>query len=54
MSNKSALMAPDRTLVDITGNSSYIGGINVLFPGDFRQTFLVIAKELQRMRFAHA
>lgn len=44
MSNRAAVEALDRTLQDLTGNSSYMGGITVLFSGDFRQTLPVIAK----------
>lgn len=44
MSNKAAIEAVDRTLQDITGKSSFMGGITVLFSGDFRQTLPVIAK----------
>uniref|UniRef100_A0A8D8YMS1 ATP-dependent DNA helicase n=2 Tax=Cacopsylla melanoneura TaxID=428564 RepID=A0A8D8YMS1_9HEMI len=44
MSNKAAIEAVDRTLRDITGNNTPMGGITVLFSGDFRQTLPVVQK----------
>jgi len=44
MSNTAAVKALDRSLQDLTGNSSYMDDTTVLFSGDFRQTLPVIAK----------
>ena len=44
MSHRVSLEAVDRTLKDLRGNDSVMGGITVLFAGDFRQTLPVIPK----------
>ena len=44
MSHKQALEALDRTLQDLRGNQTVMGGVVVLLAGDFRQTLPVIPK----------
>ena len=44
MSNKKAYEAVDRTLQDIRGNSSIMGGVTVVLSGHFRQTLPVVPK----------
>ena len=44
MSHKHALEALDRTLQDLRGNKTLMGGVVVLLDGDFRQTLPVIPR----------
>jgi hypothetical protein len=44
MSHKAGLEALSRTLKDIRGNGGLMGGVTVLFVGDFRQTLPVIRR----------
>lgn len=44
MSHKHALEALDRTLQDLRGNQTLMGGVVVLLAGDFRQTLPVIPR----------
>ena len=44
MAHKKAFEALDKTLQDIRRNSNVMGGITVLFSGDFRQTLPVISR----------
>ncbi|CAG4939145.1 unnamed protein product [Colias eurytheme] len=44
MANRKAVEAVDRTLQDIHRNENLMGGITVLFSGDFRQTLPVVTR----------
>jgi ATP-dependent DNA helicase PIF1 len=44
MSHRHALEAPDRTLKDIRGNQSDLGGVASLLSGDFRHTLPIIPR----------
>lgn len=44
MANRKAIEAVDRTLQDIRRNEHLMGGITVLFSGDFRQTLPVVTQ----------
>ncbi|XP_039602247.1 uncharacterized protein LOC120524463 [Polypterus senegalus] len=44
MSHKAAIEALNRTLQDIRNNENVMGGVTVLFSGDFRQTLPVIPR----------
>ncbi|CAG4984962.1 unnamed protein product [Colias eurytheme] len=44
MANRKAVEAVDRTLQDIRRNENLMGGITVLFSGDFRQTLPVVTR----------
>ncbi len=45
MSHKKALEALDRTLQDLRGNKTVMGGVVLLLAGDFRQILPVIPRE---------
>jgi hypothetical protein len=44
MSHRHALEALDRTLKDIRGNQSDLGGVILLLSDDFRQTLPIISR----------
>jgi ATP-dependent DNA helicase PIF1 len=44
MSHRHALEALDRTLKDIRGNQSDLGGVTLLLSGDFHQTLPIITR----------
>jgi hypothetical protein len=44
MSHKADVEALNRTMKDISGNDGLMGGVTVLFAGDFRQTLPVIPR----------
>ncbi|XP_045498452.1 uncharacterized protein LOC123696361 [Colias croceus] len=44
MANRKAVEAVDRTLQDIRRNENLMGGVTVLFSGDFRQTLPVVTR----------
>lgn len=44
MANRKAVEAVDRTLQDIRRNEHLMGGVTVLFSGDFRQTLQVVTR----------
>lgn len=47
MANKKAVEAVNRTLQDIRRNQDSMGGVTVLFSGDFRQTLPVVTRGTQ-------